>query len=82
MQVVAGRQVVLDWALAKAKFTDPAMQESGELMLSCCAGSCACLNKLSCCLAYLTAFAHNNIAATCRGSFAAASNKHISHSSA
>ena len=26
MQVVAGRQVVVDWAVAKARFTDPASQ--------------------------------------------------------
>lgn len=29
LQVVAGRQVVVDWAMAKARFTDAAAQISG-----------------------------------------------------
>ena len=29
LQVVAGRQVVLDWAMAKARFTDAAAQTPG-----------------------------------------------------
>ena len=40
MQVVAGRQVVVDWAVAKARFTDAALQDAAGMphagsVLSC-----------------------------------------------
>lgn len=31
MQVVAGRQVVVDWAVAKARFTDAALQDAAGM---------------------------------------------------
>lgn len=43
MQVVSGRQVVVDWALAKARFTDPAVQDAaGEHTDLCCNNAVAC----------------------------------------
>lgn len=40
MQVVAGRQVVVDWAVAKARFTDAVLQDAAGMphagsVLSC-----------------------------------------------
>jgi len=42
--VVAGRQVVVDWAMAKARFTDA--QASGQLLAYTCAAQAGLLHNL------------------------------------
>ena len=51
VQVVSGRQVVVDWALAKARFTDPAVQDAAGEQTDLC-----CNNAVACCLTPMLPF--------------------------